>query len=221
MRARLNTLPVPAVLSTFDVRLSTLDPDVPANGPSSCRPTDHVDRRGFLRGTAGGAVAIAFASTLPAGCSADYPQADGDGVTLKTLTPKEYGVLRAAAEVFLVGAPVAAKDVAAAIDAELAVAGEPVVADFKTVLGLIEHLTFLSWRRRRFTALSAEQRLAYLRDWSRSRFTLRRGAYQALHGFVGYFAYIRDETRALTGFSGPWPERVKIAATPVDFGEIA
>ncbi|MGH7554439.1 MAG: hypothetical protein ACREMQ_15650 [Longimicrobiales bacterium] len=184
-------------------------------------PTHSLDRRGFLRGSAGGVVAIAFASALPAGCSADYPQADQDGLTLKTLTPKEYGVLRAAAEAFLVGVPVEAKDVAAAIDAELALAGEPMLTDFKTVLGLIEHLTFLSGRRRRFTALTVEQRLAYLRGWSQSRFTLRRGAYQALHGFTTYFAYVRDATRAHTGFTGPWPERVKIAATPVDFGEIA
>lgn len=180
-----------------------------------------LDRRGFLRGTAGGAAAVALASILPAGCAEDYPQAGEDGVTLKALTPKEYAVARAAAEALLAGCPVAPRDVAAAIDAELAMAGDPMRKDFKSALSLIEHLTFLSGQRQRFTISEPEQRLAYLRDWSRSRFTLRRGAYQALHGFVAYFAYIRNETRALTGFAGPWPERVSIPATPVDFGEIA
>lgn len=186
-----------------------------SGGPSE------LDRRGFLRGSAGGLAAIALASALPAGCVRTYPQAAADGVTLRSLSPKEYAVARAAAEAILVDLPVAPGAVAAAIDAELAAAGEPVRSDMKSVLGLIEHLTFLGGRRLRFTALEPEQRLAYLRGWSRSRFNLRRGAYQALHGFVTYFTYIRDETRPLTGFDGPWPERVRIAATPVDFGEIA
>jgi hypothetical protein len=193
----------------------------PAPRPSDSVPPLALDRRGFLRGSAGGLAAIAVASALPAGCAADYPHAHNDGVSLRALTPKEYAVVRAAADSLLDGAPVRSRDVAAAVDAELAIAGEPMLSDMKTVLGLIEHLTLLGGRRRRFTALTPEQRLAYLRGWSRSRFKLRRGAYQALHGFVVYFAYIRDDTRPLTGFDGPWPEHVAIPATPVDFGEIA
>lgn len=184
------------------------------------RPTP-LDRRGFLRGSAGGIAAIGLASMLPAGCAADYPQATADGVTLASLSEKEYAVARAAAEAILVGVPVEPQRVAAAIDAELAAVGEPVRSDMKSVLGLIEHLTFLGGRWRRFTALSPAARLENLRGWSRSRFDLRRGAYQALHGFVVYYAYNRDTTRPLTGFPGPWPERLSIPATPVDFGEIA
>lgn len=180
-----------------------------------------LDRRGFLRGSVGGVAAAAVASVLPAGCARDYPQSSEDGVALHALTAKEYAVARAAAEVLLAGVPVAPRDVAAAIDAELAVAGEPMRSDMKTVLGLIEHLTFLGGHGRRFTGLSPAARLANLRGWSRSRFNLRRAAYQALRGFVLYFAWIRDETRAVSGFAGPWPERLSIPATPVDFGEIA
>lgn len=180
-----------------------------------------VDRRGFLRAAAGGTTAIAVVSLLPAGCARDYPQADADGHTLQALTEKEYAVARAAAEALLVGVPVSAAAVAAAMDRELALAGEPMRADMKTVLGLIEHATPLGGRARRFTALTPAQRRAYLDGWAGSRFNLRRAAYQALRGFVVYFAYILPETRALTGFTGPWPERVQIAAYPVDFGEIA
>jgi hypothetical protein len=180
-----------------------------------------LDRRGFLRSTAGGGAAIALASLLPAGCAADYPQAERDGVSLKALSDKEYAVARAAAEALLVGVPVEPATVAAAIDAELAAVGEPVRGDMKTVLGLVEHLTFLGGHVRRFTALDPADRLANLRGWSRSRFALRRGAFRAMLGFTSYFAYIRPETRAITRFPGAWPEHVTVPPTPIDFGDIA
>lgn len=179
-----------------------------------------LDRRGFLRAVAGGTAAIAAVSLLPAGCARDYPQARGDGVDLNSLTDKEYAVVRAAAEALLGSAPVSPDRVAAGIDRELAIAGDPARTDMKTVLGLIEHLTILGGHGKRFTALAPEQRLAYLRGWSRSRFKLRRAAFQALKSFVYYFGYIQDSTRPLTGFAGPWPERIAIPARPVDFGPI-
>ncbi len=180
-----------------------------------------IDRRGFLRSATGGGIAVTVAAFLPAGCSADYPQAGADGVDLQSLTPKEYAVVRATAEALLQEVPVTAQSVAVAIDRDLAVVGDPVRADFKSMLGLIEHLTVLRLQRRTFTELDVEGRLRYLGDWARSRLALRRGAYRALCGFVTYFSYVRDETRSLTGFPGPFPERVNVPATPVDFGEIA
>jgi hypothetical protein len=184
-------------------------------------PSAVLSRRGFLRDSAGGAAAIALASTLPAGCAREYPQAVADGVQLLALTPKEYAVIRAAAEALLVDVPVDTAGIARAVDAELAIVGDPVRTDLKTVLGLIEHLTFLGGRLRRFTALDAEARRANLDGWATSRFALRRGAFQAVRGFVSYFAWTQDATRPLTGFLGPWPERAVIPATPVDFGVVA
>jgi hypothetical protein len=180
-----------------------------------------LDRRGFLRSATGGAAAIAVVSFLPAGCARDYPQADRDNADLKALTPKEYAVARAAGEALLVGVPVSATTVAKRIDQELAWVGEPIRTDMKTVLSLTEHLTPLGGRAKRFTALRPDQRLAYLQTWRDSRLQLRRAAYQALKGFVYYFAYIDDASRTITRFPGPWPERVKIPAKPIDFGEIA
>ena len=191
------------------------------NDPIDAGAPPGVDRRGFLRTVTGGATAVAVASLLPAGCARDYPQAAADGHALQALTDKEYAVARAAAEALLIGVPVSAAAVAAGMDRELAVAGEPMRTDMKTVLALIEHATPLGGRARRFTALPPAQRRTYLNGWARSRFNLRRAAYQALRGFVVYFAYIQPETRALTGFTGPWPERVQIPAYPIDFGEIA
>jgi hypothetical protein len=182
---------------------------------------DPLSRRGFLRVSAGGSTAIALAALIPAGCARTYPQAASDNADLKALTPKEYAVARAAAEALLVGVPLSATTIAKRIDQEVAWVGEPIRTDMKTVLTLTEHLTPLGGRVRRFTQLEPAQRLAYLRTWRDSRLQLRRAAYQALKGFVYYFAYIDDATRAITRFPGPWPERVKLPVRPVDFGEIA
>jgi len=195
----------------------TFQPDTPVDDT----PGPGLDRRRFLRTVAGGTAAIAVVSLLPAGCARDYPQAKSAGIELNSLTDKEFAILQAAAEALLGDAPVAPARVAAGIDRELALAGDPMRTDFKTVLGLLEHLTILGGHVRRFTALDVDDRLAYLRGWSRSRFKLRRAAFQAVKSFVFYFAYIQPETRPLTGFAGPWPERLEIAATPVDFGPIA
>jgi hypothetical protein len=180
-----------------------------------------IGRRGFLRGVAGGGAAIAAASLLPAGCARDYPHAATAGVGLQALSEKQFAVARAAAEVMVPDGPVPPDRIAAALDAELAVAGDPMLTDMRTVLSLMEHGTALSLSPRRFTALSPDARLEVLDDWARSRFNLRRAAYQALRGFVIYFAYIDDASRAITGFPGPWPELVDIPAYAVDFGDIA
>jgi hypothetical protein len=180
-----------------------------------------VTRRGFLRAATGGTAAVAAASVIPVGCARQYPQAEVAGVALQALTPKQYAVARAAAEALVVGVPVSPDAIAAGIDAELALAGEPMRSDMKTVLTLMEHGTVLSLRPRRFTALTAAARRAVLHDWSRSRFNLRRAAYQALRGFVVYVAWVDDATRPLTGFPGPWPELVDVPVYPVDYGEIA
>jgi len=188
--------------------------------PSPFSDTHALTRRGFLRNVAGGGAAIALASALPAGCARTYPQAGRDNADLKSLTPKEYAVARAAAEALLVGVPVSATTVAKRIDQEVAWVGEPIRTDMKTVLALMEHLTPLGGRVRRFTELEPKQRVAYMYTWRDSSLQLRRAAYQALKGFVYYFAYIDDATRGLTGFTGPWTERAKFPVVPVDFGEI-
>lgn len=161
-----------------------------------------------------------MASLLPAGCARTYPQADRDNADLKALTPKEYAVARGAAEALLVGVPVSATTIAKRIDQELAWVGEPIRTDLKTVLTLTEHLTPLGGRARRFTNLSPQERLAYLEGWRDSGIQLRRAGYQAIKGFVYYFAYIDDATRSISRFAGPWPERMKMPVKPIDFGEV-
>ena len=179
-----------------------------------------LDRRGFLRLSAGGTAAIALASSIPAGCARDYPQAEADGAALEALSAKEYATARAAAEAMLAGVPVEPAAVARSIDHELAMVGDPVRADMKTVLTLLEHTTLLEGHFQRFTALSPADRLHTLRGWGASRFKLRRGAYSAIKAFVHFTAYSNPATWGLTGFEGPWPGRVQIPAYPVDFGAV-
>lgn len=180
-----------------------------------------MDRRGFLRATAGGGAAIALATAIPAGTLRAYPAAQEDGVRLQALSPKQYAVARAAAEALLVNLPADPAEVARAVDADLAAVGDPILADMRTVLTLLEHLTPLGLRFRRFTALGLEDRRAYLLTWARSRFNLRRAAFQATRGFLYFNTYLREETWPVTGFPGTWPQLFDLPVPPVDFGEVA
>lgn len=173
------------------------------------------DRRGFLRDVAGGGAALAVVGWLPRGGSS-YPPQRG----LQALTAKEHAIARAAAEALLPGVPVDPASVADELDRELALMGEPILSDVKAVLGLIEHLTFLGGRLRRFTALDPPARLEYLNGWGTSRFNLRRAAFQAIRSLVHFMAWAREETRPITGFGGTWPENFDFPAYPVDFGEV-
>lgn len=194
-----------------------MDSDEISTDPAPRLPPG-IDRRGFLRTSAGGAAVVALATLIPAGCAADYPEAEGEA--LQALSPKEFAVVRGAAESILGEVPVPAEEVALRIDRELALVGDPVRGDFKLALGLLEHLTLLGGNFRRFTSLDAATRLEYLHGWRESRFVLRRAVFQAVKAFVFFFAYSDDATRAHTGFHGPWPERYTIPVYPVDFGEV-
>jgi hypothetical protein len=130
-------------------------------------------------------------------------------------------VARAAAEALLVDVPVDPGAVARAVDTDLAAVGDPIRSDMRTVFTLLEHLTPLGLRFHRFTALGIDDRRAYLMTWARSRFNLRRAAFQATRGFLYFNTYLREETWPVTGFPGPWPERFEFPVPPVDFGEIA
>lgn len=178
-----------------------------------------LSRRGFLRGVAGGGAAIALARWLPGGEM--WAQSAAGGSSPGAFTAKELTTLRAAAGALLGDVPVDPGTVAGRIDREVALMGEPIVTDFKTVLGLLEHLTFLGGRLTRFTNLSPAARLAYLQGWGTSRFNLRRAAFHAVRTLVHFYGWADDATRPITGYEGTWPETRDIPPYPVDFGEIA
>ena len=191
-------------------------PGAPGEGAEAAgRGPSILDRRGFLRGVAGGGAALALAGWLPAGGSS-YPAQEG----LRALSAKEHAIARAAAEALLPGVPVDPGSVADEIDRELALMGEPILSDVRAVLGLVEHLTLLGGRLRRFTALGPQARLDYLNGWATSRFNLRRAAFQAIRSLVHFVAWARPDTRPLTGYRGTWPENFDYPVYPVDFGEV-
>ncbi len=196
-------------------------PPEPLSSASSPTLPPGISRRGFLRDVTGGAAMIAVASVLPPGRARDYPQAAQDGARLYALSARQYATARAAAEALLVEVPVPASRVAERIDREVALVGDPVRSDVRTVLTVLDHATILGGHLRPFTALSPAERRDYMRGWATSRFDLRRAVFQATRAFVYFYAYIDDATRRITGFEGPWPERFPgIPATPVDFGEV-
>ncbi|HEX6588101.1 MAG TPA: hypothetical protein VF039_03680 [Longimicrobiales bacterium] len=178
-----------------------------------------IDRRGFLRSTAGGGLAIALASLLP-GCGRSANAQDaGD---LRSLTEAEYETVRAAAEALLAGGPrVDPASIARRIDYELWAVGGAIEEDMRTVLQLLERLTFLGGRARRFSELDPQERLTYLHTWRDSRFNLRRASFNAVKSFIYFFSYSDPSTWQMTRFPGPWPGRVNVPVPPVDFGEIA
>ena len=178
-----------------------------------------LDRRGFLRASAGGVVAVGFAALLPAGCSpgaVDAQQAAG----LRTLSSGEFATARAAAEAMLAGLPIEPERIALRMDHELTLIGGPLARDMKRVLRLLERLTPLAGRLRPFSELEPAARLRYLAGWRDSRFALRRAAFNAVRSFVYFFAYADPATWSLTGFPGPWPERFDMPVQPVDFGPV-
>ena len=179
-----------------------------------------VDRRGFLRSTAGGVLAIGVASLLP-GCSREA-RAQVDGRDLRSLTVAEYETARLAAEALLAGGPrVDPAAIALRMDYELWAAGGAIEEDMRTVLQLLERLTPLGGRVRRFSELDPDERLAYLHGWRNSRFNLRRASFNAVKSFVYFFAYSDPATWPSTRFPPPWPGRVPVAIPRIDFGEIA
>ena len=179
-----------------------------------------IDRRGFLRSSAGGGLAIGLAALLP-GCGREAAAFGVSGVELRSLTPKEFAVARAAAEALLPGLPVEPAAIAERLDYELWAVGGAIEEDMRTVLQLLEHLTLLGGRLRRFTDLDPAERLAYLETWRDSRFNLRRAAFNAIRSFVYVFAYSDPAMWPATGFPGPWPGRIEVPVPPIDFGEIA
>ncbi len=194
-------------------------PNSPESGTAPLPPG--IDRRGFLRLGAAGAAAAWLLAALPEGAAAAYPEAAQDGLTLYALSPRQYATARAAAEALLVDVPVAPATVASRIDRQIALVGDPVRSDVRTVLNVLERGTILGGHLfRPFTRLDAPARLAYLRGWGTSRFKLRRAVFQATRAFVYFYAYIDPATRPITGFEGPWPERMNIPARPVDFGPV-
>jgi hypothetical protein len=167
-----------------------------------------VTRRGFLKGTAGGAIALGAASLLPAGC-ARYPAAPSD---LKVLNGKEYAIINAAAPVYLGVDPAdEGLDVARFFDGLAATFPVQILTQVKQALALFEHATILfAVSLKSFTQMDLAARTKYANGWAESGLALRRALNLALRNvcLAGY--YLQTPAWKAIHYAGPWIGRVDV-----------
>ena len=174
-----------------------------------------VSRRGFLKGTLGGTIALGAASFLPSGC-ARYPDAPSG---LVVFNAKEYAIVNAAARIY-VGADVASEgiDVAAFFD-HLARNFDPWIVDqLKQGLAVFEHGPILfCFSLKTFTEMDEEAQKAYVDGWRTSSLVFRRGLNMAIRNICLSGYYLQSATWPAIGYKGPWIGRVHIPEVAMRF----
>jgi hypothetical protein len=182
----------------------TPPPDAPRALAEALAP---LDRRGFLR-LAGVALAAGLA---PSGCARALPDwmRPPDGLALRSLSARSYGVL-AAATSRLVGGEgaewIAQGRVRPAATADAWLASAPALAG-----PLAQGLTVLEWgfvpfigKLRPFTALAPDGQDAVLAELLHSRLDLKRDLFRGLRS-VAYLTFYADPAvRPLIGHPGPF-----------------
>lgn len=174
-----------------------------------------VSRRGFLKGTLGGAIALGAAGFLPSGC-ARYPDAPAG---LVVLNAKEYAILNAAARIY-VGAAGASEgiDVARFFD-HFARNFQPWISDqIKQGLAVFEHGPLLfSFSLKTFTEMDEEAQRAYVDGWRTSSLVFRRGLNAAIRNICLSGYYLQSSTWPAIGYEGPWLGRVNVPVVALRF----
>ena len=177
-------------------------PKMPAPAPPPLATT----RRGFLRLAGAGASFAALAQIRAVPAAATEVRAH-TGPSF--FSPAEQEVLTQVVERMVAshepGAPrVRDTHTVGTIDALCGSLDPSVTQPLPTLLRVVDWAPFLfDLRLRRFTRLTPAEQDASLDGWMRSRFALRRMAFQALRNlsFLGY--YSQEETWPLIGYAGP------------------
>lgn len=182
----------------------TPPPDAPRALAEAIAP---LDRRAFLR-LAGLALAVGVA---PSACARALPDwmRPPDGLALRSLSPRSYGVLAAVTSRLVGGEGVAWIEqgrVRPAATADAWLASVPALAG-----PLSQGLTVLEWgvvpllgKLRPFTALAPEGQDAMLRELQHSRLDLKRDLFRGLRS-VAYLTFYADPAvRPLIGHPGPF-----------------
>ncbi len=175
---------------------------------------ERIDRRRFLKRSAGGVALLGLGSLLPAGCTR-YPKPP---THLRFLDPREYAIINTVAE-RLLGAPGAVGsetdqiDVGANVDTLVAAWDSEAQGQLRTMLRVFEHGTYLfDLRRKRFTRLTAAEQDQYLAGWMNSTLGVRRVVFRALKLLVATGFYREPRAWTRIGYDGPWLGRVDAAA---------
>jgi hypothetical protein len=175
---------------------------------------ERIDRRRFLKRTAGGVALLGLGSLLPAGCTR-YPKPPAH---LQFLDPREYAIINAVAERLLgavgeIGPEPQQIDVATNVDAVVAAWDTEAQGQLRTILRVFEHGTYLfDLRRKRFTRLAAAAQDQYLAGWMNSTLGVRRVVFRALKLLVAAGFYREPRAWTRIGYDGPWLGRVDAAA---------
>lgn len=167
-----------------------------------------VSRRGFLKGTLTGTVALGAASLLPSGC-AKYAEAPSG---LAVFNAKEYAIINAAARVY-VGADPAEEgvDVAAFFDHYARNFAPWLLDQIKQGLALFEHGPLLfNFSLKTFTQMDEAAQADYAAGWKRSSLVFRRGLNLAIRNICMAGYYLQTPTWKTLGYAGPWIGRVKV-----------
>lgn len=163
-----------------------------------------LSRRAFLKQSVSGVVFLSAAGAFTTSCRS-YPRPQG---TLKFFTDKEAAIFNAIADTMIPasdGVPGAlAAGVPAAVDELLASFDEDIQSQFRQLLALFEHGPFMfAGSFKRFTAMSADERYAYMRGWAGSRLAVRRQGFVALKKFCMITYYCNPVSWGAIAFPGP------------------
>lgn len=169
----------------------------------------HLDRRRFLKGTAGLSLATA-AVTLGGACSRSLPPTPPD---LRVFSAQHVATLVALAEIVLAGAPgletVDLTDLVRDVDAAFFAEDEVLRAKFKDALLFVEWTPQFSLKFRPFSALEPADRTTLWARFAESPLKIKRTVYQGLTGVITFAYADRESVWPHLGYSGPW-----VGATP-------
>jgi len=170
-----------------------------------------LDRRRFLKRSAGGIILLGVGSLLPTGCTR-YPK---PAARLRFLNSREYAIMNTVAERLLgtekaIGAGPGQIDVGANVDSVVADWDVEAQGQLRTMLRVFEHGTYLfDLRRERFTRLASTKQDEYLAGWMNSTLGVRRLVFRALKLLVATGFYSEPRAWTQIGYEGPWLGRIE------------
>lgn len=169
-----------------------------------------VSRRGFLKGSLGGTIALGTTSLLPSGC-ARYPDPPAG---LVVYNAKEYAILNAAARIYIGTDPASEGiDVAAFSDKYSRNFAPWLLDQIKQALALLEHAPLLfSFTFKTFTQMDEAAQIAYINGWRDSSLPFRRGLNFAIRNISLGSYYLQSATWKAIGYKGP---RIGVVDVPV------
>lgn len=180
------------------------DPAPPAAAAASAQLA-LMSRRGFLRATALGTVALACGRAVP-GALAMGAKPEG----FEFLTERDAAVVEAvAATMFAPGGtgapPPEELGIAAAVDRAFATLDADMRSQLGMLFGAFEYGPYVfGFHLKPFTRLDAEGRAAYLASWETSALEVRRMAFTGLKLLLASCYFADPRTWRFMGYDGPW-----------------